>query len=130
MLVAANISDVKPNQFTRKMAHYARDVFSPRGIEYKYTRTEQKRLFEFFHDDDDGDDDDIDITQLSGWGIPERPSPSSPSSLGALEGSKHSVWISTTHFWGEPQTPEATQMLQFSQICAPSIDRLVNSVLS
>lgn len=43
---------------------------------------------------------------------------------------KHSVWISTTHFWGEPQTPEATQMLQFSQICAPSIDRLVNSVLS
>lgn len=35
-----------------------------------------------------------------------------------------------THFWGEPQTPEATKMLQFSQICAPSIDRLVNSVLS
>ena len=49
LLVAANISDVKPNRFTRKMAHYARDVFSPRGIEYKYTRTEQKRLFEFFH---------------------------------------------------------------------------------
>ena len=60
LLVAANISDVKPNQFTRKMAHYARNVFSPRGIEYKYTRTEQKRLFEFFHDDDDGDDDDDD----------------------------------------------------------------------
>ena len=78
LLAAANISDVKPNQFTRKMAHYARDVFGPRGIEYKYTRTEQKRLFEFFHDDDDGDDDDIDISQLSGWGIPERPSPSSP----------------------------------------------------
>ena len=95
MLVAANISDVKPNQFTRKMAHYARDVFSPRGIEYKYTRTEQKRLFEFFHDDDDGDDDDIDITQLSGWGIPERPSPSSPSSLGALEGSKHGQSVAT-----------------------------------
>ena len=66
LLVAANISYVKPNQFTRKMAHYARDVFSPRGIEYKYTRTEQKRLFEFFHDDDDGADDDIDISQLSG----------------------------------------------------------------
>lgn len=32
--------------------------------------------------------------------------------------------------FGEPQTPEATQMLQFCQICAPSIDRLVNSVLS
>ena len=70
LLVAANISDVKPNQFTRKMAHYARDVFSPRGIEYKYTRTEQKRLFEFFHDDADGDDDDIDISELFHWGIP------------------------------------------------------------
>ena len=70
LLVAANISDVKPNQFTRKMAHYARDVFSPRGIEYKYIRTEQKRLFEFFHDDDDGDDDDIDISELFHWGIP------------------------------------------------------------
>ena len=34
LLVAANVSDVKPNQFTRKMAHYASDVFGPRGIEY------------------------------------------------------------------------------------------------
>ena len=29
LLDAANITDVKPNQFTRKMAHYARDVFRP-----------------------------------------------------------------------------------------------------
>ena len=43
---------------------------------------------------------------------------------------KHSVWISTTHFWDEPQTPEAAQMLQFSQFRAVFIDRLVNSVLS
>ena len=93
LLVAANISDVKPNQFTRKMAHYARDVFDPRGIEYKYTRTEQMRLFEFFHDDDDGDDDDIDISQLSGWGIPERPS---PSSLGVLVGRKQ-AWAKCCH---------------------------------
>ena len=35
LLAVASISDVKPNQFTRKMAHYARDVFGPRGIEYK-----------------------------------------------------------------------------------------------
>ena len=86
LLVAANISDVKPNQFTRKMAHYARDVFSPRGIEYKYTRTEQKRLFEFFHD---GDDDDIDISELFHWGIPQTSSSSSASSLRSLEESKH-----------------------------------------
>ena len=77
------------------MAHYARDVFGPRGIEYKYTRTEQKRLFEFFHDDDDGDDDDIDISQLSGWGIPQTSSSSSASSLRSLEGSKHGRSVAT-----------------------------------
>ena len=95
LLVAANISDVKPNLFTRKMAHYARDVFSPRGIEYKYTRTEQKRLFEFFHDDDDGDDDDIDISELFHWGIPQTSSSSSASSLRSLEGSKHGRSVAT-----------------------------------
>ena len=95
LLVAANISDVKPNQFTRKMAHYARDVFSPRGIEYKYIRTEQKRLFEFFHDDDDGDDDDIDISELFHWGIPQTSSSSSSSSLRSLEGSKHGRSVAT-----------------------------------
>ena len=52
-------------------------------------RKNKVRLLSFYGDDGDGGDDDIDITQLSGWGIPERPSPSSPSSLGALEGSKH-----------------------------------------
>ena len=63
------------------------------------------------------------------WAITrEKPAEKLLSQLGKF--CKHSVWISTTHFWGEPQTPEATQMLQFSQICAPSIDRLVNSVLS
>ena len=46
-------------------------------------------------DDDDGDDDDIDISELFHWGIPERPSPSSPSSLGALERSKHGRSVAT-----------------------------------
>ena len=68
------------------MAHYARDIFSPRGIEYKYTRTEQKRLFEFFHDDD------IDISELFHWGIPQT---SSASSLRSLEGSKHGQSVAT-----------------------------------
>ena len=93
LLVAANIFDVKPNQFTRKMAHYARDVFSPRGIEYKYTCTEQKRLFEFFHDDDD---DDIDISELFHWGIPQTSSSSSASSLRSLEGRKQ-AWAMCCH---------------------------------
>ena len=110
LLVAANISDVKPNQFTRKMAHYARDVFSPRGIEYKYTRTEQKRLFEFFHDDDDGDDDDIDISELFHWGIPQTSSSSSASSLRSLEGSKHGRSVlpqgnPPKSLRGQPRTP-------------------------
>ena len=82
LLSAVGISEVKPNQFTRKMAEYANEVFTPRGIKYKYTRTEQKRLFEFGHDDDDGADDDIDITQLSGWDISKTPSSSSASSFG------------------------------------------------
>ena len=82
LLSAVGISEVKPNQFTRKMAEYANEVFTPRGIKYKYTRTEQKRLFEFGHDDDDGADDDIDITQLSGWDISKTPSSSSSSSFG------------------------------------------------
>ena len=77
------------------MAHCARDVFSPRGIEYKYTRTEQKRLFEFFHDDDDGDDDDIDISELFHWGIPQTSSSSSASSLRSLEESKHGRSVAT-----------------------------------
>ena len=98
LLVAANISDVKPNQFTRKMAHYARDVFSPRGIEYKYTCTEQKRLFEFFHDDDDdddGDDDDIDISELFHWGIPQTASSASLASQRSRKGSKHGQGVAT-----------------------------------
>lgn len=82
LLSAVGISEVKPNQFTRKMAQYANEVFTPRGIKYKYTRTEKKRLFEFGHDDDDGADDDIDITQLSGWDISKTPSSSSASSFG------------------------------------------------
>ena len=77
------------------MAHFARDVFGPRGIEYKYTRTEQKLLFEFFHDDDDGDDDDIDIPLSSGGGIPQTSSSSSASSLRSLEGSKHGRSVAT-----------------------------------
>ena len=64
-------------------------------VVYKYTRTEQKRLFEFFHDDDDGDDDDIDISELFHWGIPQTSSSSSSSSLRSLEGSKHGRSVAT-----------------------------------
>ena len=90
---------------TRKMAHYARDIFSPRGIEYKYTRTEQKRLFEFFHDDDDGDDDVCGIPQWNNSDISISSSSSSASSLRSLEGSKHGRSVAT---WQPAERPTGT----------------------
>ena len=95
LLAAAGIENAKPNQFTYNMAKYFDKVFEPKGIHYKTHRKNKVRLLNFYGDDGDGGDDDIDITQLSGWGIPERPSPSSPSSLGALEGSKHGRSVAT-----------------------------------
>ena len=68
-------------------------------------RKNKVRLLSFYGDDGDGGDDDIDITQLSGWGIPERPSPSSPSSLGALEGSKHGRSVATGQPAANPTGP-------------------------
>ena len=68
-------------------------------------RKNKVRLLSFYGDDGDGGDDDIDITQLSGWGIPERPSPSSPSSLGALEGSKHGRSVATGQPAEKPTGP-------------------------
>ena len=95
LLAAAGIENAKPNQFTYNMAKYFDKVFEPKNIRYKTHRKNKVRLLSFYGDDGDGGDDDIDITQLSGWGIPERPSPSSPSSLGALEGSKHGRSVAT-----------------------------------
>ena len=95
LLAAAGIEDAKPNQFTYNMAKYFDKVFEPKNIRYKTHRKNKVRLLSFYGDDGDGGDDDIDITQLSGWGIPERPSPSSPSSLGALEESKHGRSVAT-----------------------------------
>ena len=108
LLSAAYITDAKPNQFTYNMAKYFDMVFAPKGICYKYHRKNQMRLLKFYRDDGDGSDDDIDITQLSGWGIPERPSPSSPpspSSLGALEGSKHGQGVATGQPSANPTGP-------------------------
>ena len=79
----------------KQIRHSWDKVFEPKGIHYKTHRKNKVRLLSFYGDDGDGGDDDIDITQLSGWGIPERPSPSSPSSLGALEGSKHGRSVAT-----------------------------------
>ena len=99
LLAAAGIENAKPNQFTYNMAKYFDKVFEPKNIRYKTHRKNKVRLLNFYGDDD------IDITQLSGWGIPERPSPSSPSSLGALEGSKHGRSVATGQTAEKPTGP-------------------------
>ena len=105
LLAEVHIEGVQPNQFTYNMAKYFDKVFEPKGIHYKTHRKNKVRLLSFYGDDGDGGDDDIDITQLSGWGIPERPSPSSPSSLGALEGSKHGRSVATGQPAEKPTGP-------------------------
>ena len=47
LLVAANISDVKPNQFTYNMAKYFDKVFEPKNIRYKTHRKNKGRLLNF-----------------------------------------------------------------------------------
>ena len=47
LLVAANISDVKPNQFTYNMAKYFDKVFEPKNIRYKTHRKNKVRLLNF-----------------------------------------------------------------------------------
>ena len=89
-LAAAGIENAKPNQFTYNMAKYFDKVFEPKNIRYK-THRKKGSPFELL-DDGDGGDDDIDITQLSGWGIPQT---SSPSSLRSFEGSKHGRSVAT-----------------------------------
>ena len=102
LLAAAGIENAKLNQFTYNMAKYFDKVFEPKNIRYKTHRKNKVRLLNFYGDDGDGGDDDIDITQLSGWGIPERPS---PSSLGALEGSKHGRSVATGQPAEKPTGP-------------------------
>ena len=103
-LFRTTCENAKPNQFTYNMAKYFDKVFEPKNIRYKTHRKNKVRLLSFYGDDGDGGDDDIDITQLSGWGIPERPS---PSSLGALEGSKHGRSVAT----GQPAYGDSPEPL-------------------
>ena len=104
-LSAACISDVKPNQFTYNMAKYFDKVFEPKNIRYKSHRKNQMRLLNFYRDDGDGGDDDIDISDLFKWDIPRTPSPSSLSSPGSLERSKHGRSVATGQPAANPTGP-------------------------
>ena len=105
LLAAAGIENSKPNQFTYNMAKYFDKVFEPKNIRYKTHRKNKVRLLNFYGDDGDGGDDDIDITQLSGWGIPQTSSSSSASSLRSLEGSKHGRSVATGQPAEKPTGP-------------------------
>ena len=105
LLTAAGITDARPNQFTYNMAKYLDKVFTPKSIFYKYHRKNQMRLLKFYRDDGDGSDDDIDIEELFKWGVSETPSPSSPPSPGALQGSKHGQGVATGQPSANPTGP-------------------------
>ena len=49
----AGITDVRPNQFTRKRVEHYYTVFPPKKIYYESHRTSNSRQFLFFYDDDD-----------------------------------------------------------------------------
>ena len=116
LLSAADIEGVLPHQLTQKIVEHFDTVFTPRGIRYETHRTSQARQMKFSHDGNDADDAndaDIDITQLFKWDISQTASSASLASQRSRKGSKHSVWISTTHFWGEPQTPAVEKCYDF-----------------
>ena len=52
-LNTAGITDVRPNQFTRKRVEHYYTVFPPKKIYYESHRTSNSRQFLFFYDDDD-----------------------------------------------------------------------------
>lgn len=56
LLTAAGITDVQPNQFTRKLVEHFYTVFAPQGIRYQSRRTSNTRLLCFTYDRDDGHD--------------------------------------------------------------------------
>lgn len=116
LLSAADIEGVLPHQLTRKIVEHYDTVFTPRGIRYETHRTSQARQMKFSHDGNDADDAndaEIDITQLFKWDISQTASSASLASQRSRKESKHSVWISTTHFWGEPQTPAVEKCYDF-----------------
>ena len=99
LLTAAGITDVQPNQFTRKLVEHFYTVFAPQGIRYQSRRTSNTRLLCFICDGDDGHDGSDDDTarsplpsgtvQAGEEGAAPVPSSSSSPSPGPHHGSKH-----------------------------------------
>ena len=103
LLTAAGITEVQPNQFTRKLVEHFYTVFAPQGIRYQSRRTSNTRLLCFTCDGDDGDDGSDDDTARSPLpsgtapageeGVAPVPSSSSSPSPEPHHGSEHGLCV-------------------------------------
>ena len=94
LLAAAGISDVQPNQLTRKLVEFYSTDLAPMGIRCESRRTANARQLRLWYDGDDADDDKSG-TPPDGGGIPETPSAPSSLSRQALGGNKHGLCVAT-----------------------------------
>ena len=94
LLAAAGISDVQPNQLTRRLVEFYPTDLAPLGIRCESRRTANARQLRLWYDGDDADDDKSG-TPPDGGGIPETPSAPSSLSRQALGGNKHGLCVAT-----------------------------------
>ena len=116
LLTAAGITEVQPNQFTRKLVEHFYTVFAPQGIRYQSRRTSNTRLLCFTCNGDDGHDGSDDDTGRSPLPAGEEgaapvpsssSSPSSPSP-GPHHGSEHGLCVADGHPFAAADTTAPT----------------------
>ena len=94
LLAAAGISDLQPNQLTRKLVEFYPTDLAPLGIRCESRRTASARQLRLWYDGDDADDDKSGTPPDGGY-TPETPSAPSSSSQEALGGNKHGLCVAT-----------------------------------
>ena len=94
LLAVAGISDVQPNQLTRKLVEFYPTDLAPMGIRCESHRTANARQLRLWYDGDDANDDTDDIPDPA-VDMAESSSPSSSSSREALGGNKHGLCVAT-----------------------------------
>lgn len=94
LLAVAGISDVQPNQLTRKLVEFYPTDLAPMGIRCESRRTANARQLRLWYDGDDANDDTDDIPDPA-VDMAESSSPSSSSSRQALRGNKHGLCVAT-----------------------------------
>lgn len=105
LLAAAGITDIQPNQLTRKLVEFYPTDLAPLGIRCESHRTANARQLRLWYDGDDANDDKTGISPDCG-DTPETPSASSSSSREALGGNKHGLCVATGQpFAGTGSTP-------------------------